>query len=247
MVELLILGLVQGLTEFLPVSSSGHLVILSKIFGLSEQIIAITLVLHLGTCLSLLVFFFRDILKLFRSVKLIYLVAIVTVVTGTIGISGKKFFEALFFSPRAVALGWLITAAVLLATKKFMGAKREHPNIKDAVILGLVQGIAIVPGISRSGVTVSALLFRKIDKITAFRFSFLAAIPAIFGAAFLESKKINFAVKMNWLGLGGGFLISFASGLFALWFLEQSIKKARLHYFAYYCAVIAVLTLLFIQ
>jgi len=247
MVELLILGLVQGLTEFLPVSSSGHLVILSKIFNLSEQIIPVTLVLHLGTCLSLVVFFFRDILKSLRSLKMIFMIIIVTVITGAIGLSGKSFFESLFSSPRIVALGWLITAGVLLATKRFMNAKRQHLNIKDAVILGLVQGLAIVPGISRSGVTVSALLFRKTDKFTAFQFSFLAAIPAILGAALLESGKINFSIKLNWFYLGGGFVISFVTGLFALWFLKESIRSAKLHYFAYYCAVIAVLTLLFIR
>jgi undecaprenyl-diphosphatase len=174
-------------------------------------------------------------------------VVAVTVITGIIGLSGKNFFESLFFSPRAVALGWLITATVLLSTKKFMNARRELPNIIDALILGITQGLAIVPGISRSGITVATLLFRKIDKITAFRFSFLAAIPAIFGAAIIEFRKINFAIKLDWFALGGGFLVSFASGLFALWFLEQSVKKAKLHYFAYYCAVIAVLTLIFIK
>ncbi|MCX5709709.1 MAG: undecaprenyl-diphosphate phosphatase [Candidatus Omnitrophica bacterium] len=247
MLKLIILGIVQGLTEFLPVSSSGHLVVLERLFGLSQEAIAITVILHLGTCLSLLVFFFKDILKLLRSLKLITLVIIVTAITGVIGLSGKDFFEALFSSPRAVAFGWLITAAILFAAQRFMDAKREDLNFKDASFLGLAQGLAIIPGVSRSGMTVSSLLFRKIDRNIAFRFSFLASIPAIFAAAILEARKIDFSLKLNPLELALGAVVSFLVGLLALRLLQQVLKKAKLYYFGYYCAIIAVLTLIFIK
>ncbi|MFA4842394.1 MAG: undecaprenyl-diphosphate phosphatase, partial [Candidatus Omnitrophota bacterium] len=195
MIKYIILGIVQGLTEFFPVSSSGHLAILLRAFGISSGQVAISVILHLGTLLALCIFFFKEILGLYRRPKTLLLIFIVTCITGIIGISGKGFFEELFSNPKFVAFSWIVTGVILILTGKFTQAKRHTVNTKDALILGATQGIAIIPGISRSGITISTLLFRGLDRETSFRFSFLASIPAIVGAAMVEAKDINFVFQ----------------------------------------------------
>jgi len=243
----ILLGIIQGLTEFLPVSSSAHLVILERVFGITENQVAISVILHLGTALSLVVFFFRDLLNLFRHPKLILFLAITTVITGVIGFLGKDFFESLFFTIVPVAMALFVTGAILISTRKFMAGVRSEMALKDAVVLGFTQAIAIIPGISRSGITVSTLLFRGVEKMQSFRFAFLAAIPIIFAAAILEAKDINAAIQLDALSLGAGFGVSFITGLISLVALRRMMQKARLHYFGYYCIIVAILTLLFVR
>ncbi len=245
MLKYIILGIVQGITEFFPVSSSGHLVILQKLLGLSGQEIALSVVLHLGTSLALVIFFFKDILKALREIKLLSFIIVVTIITGLIGISGKDFFEKLFSSPKLVALGLIFTGTILIFTRKFTAAKRDMLNFKDALILGLTQGIAIVPGISRSGITISTLLFRGIDWETSFKFSFLASIPAVLGALLLEAGKVDIALKTNMANFSAGFMASLLSGLFSLGILKLILRKAKFYYFGYYCILVAVIILLF--
>ncbi len=247
MLKYIVLGIIQGLTEFFPVSSSGHLVIMQRVFGLAEHAVAISVVLHLGTALALVIFFFKDILGLLRNIKLVAYIIIVTVITGIIGISGKSFFEKLFDSPRLVAFALIITGIALILTKKFMDAKRGSLNIKDALTLGLTQGAAIVPGISRSGITISTLLFRGLDKETSFKFSFLASIPAVFGAAILEGRDIGSACNIGVNNLIAGFIASLLTGILALVLLKIILKKAKLHYFGYYCIIISIITLVFVK
>jgi len=244
MLKYIILGIIQGITEFLPVSSSGHLVIAQKLFAMNQEEVALSVVLHLGTCLALVIFFSRDILKLFRDVKTLSLIIVVTLITGIIGVAGKDFFESLFSSVRLVAISLMFTGMILILTKKFMDAKRNNLNIKDAVILGFTQAMAIIPGISRSGITVSTLLFRKIDRETAFRFSFLASIPAVFGAAMLEAKDIGLAFNKYF---AVGFLFSLFTGILSLQIFKIILKRAKLHYFGYYCILAGVITLIFIR
>ncbi|MFH0762871.1 MAG: undecaprenyl-diphosphate phosphatase [Candidatus Omnitrophota bacterium] len=249
MLKYIFLGIVQGATEFLPVSSSGHLVIFQKALGMAGQELAVSVILHLGTLCALIIFFFKDILELLRNPKWLILIAVVTVITGIIGILGKNFFEALFSSPKVAALALIITGAILIRTRRFINSRRNILDIVDALILGLVQGAAIIPGISRSGITISALLFRKIDRELAFKFSFLASIPVIAGAVFLEAKKIDFALKgsLSAAGLTAGLISSFIAGIFSLLILKAVLRKAKLHYFGYYCIIVAVITLLFIR
>ena len=242
-----ILGTIQGLTEFLPISSSAHLVIMQKLLGISGSEVVISIILHLGTLLSLIIFFFRDILKLLRNIKLVSLIIIVTAITGIIGVSGRDFFEGLFSSSRAVAIALLFTGIILILTRKFTAAKRNSLNVKDAIILGFTQGIAIIPGISRSGITISTLLFRKLDKETSFRFSFLVSIPVILGATLLESKNISLTHVLDIKNLIIGFIFSLLTGIFSLWILRRILNKAKLYYFGYYCIFIAIFTLLFIK
>ncbi|MFH0790682.1 MAG: undecaprenyl-diphosphate phosphatase [Candidatus Omnitrophota bacterium] len=247
MLEYIILGIIQGLTEFFPVSSSAHLVIMQSVLGIKEGGLVISVVLHLGTVISLIVFFFKDILRALRSFKSIALILIVTLITGVIGVAGKDFFESLFSSTKLLALTLIITGGILILTKRFMQAERKELNFKDALILGLFQAIAIIPGISRSGITISTLLFRKIARETAFKFSFLVSIPAILGAVILEAKDIRIACEYNFTNLAAGFLVSLLTGLFSLWVLKLVLRKAKLYYFGYYCIAVAILTMLFVK
>lgn len=247
MLKYIILGIIQGVTEFLPVSSSAHLVLGQKILNITGQELAVSLFLHLGTALALVIFFFKDILNALRNIKLLLYIIIVTVITGIIGIGARDFFEGLFSSIKVVTVALTTTGIILILTKNFMEAKRNVLNIKDAFILGLAQGLAIIPGISRSGITISTLLFRRIDRQTSFRLSFLASIPAVLGATLLEARNIDFALKGNFQGLLVGFIFSFISGILSLWLLKIILRKAKLYYFGYYCIFIALITLLFIK
>jgi len=247
MIKYIILGIVQGLTEFLPVSSSGHLAVLQRIMGLTGHEVAVSVILHLGTLAALFIFFFKDIMATLRDIKKLSLVLIVTLITGLIGISGKGFFESLFSSPKLVALSWIATGIILMFTVRFMNNKRDKVNIKDACILGATQGMAIIPGLSRSGVTISTLLFRGLDKKTSFTFSFLAAIPAVCGAAIMEIKDVDVVLKIEPKNMLVGFIFSLVAGLLALKILRFVLNKAKLYYFAYYCIVIAILTLIFVR
>ena len=249
MIKYILLGIVQGLTEFFPVSSSAHLVITQRVLGIQGKEVALSVVLHLGTLCALAVFFFKDILALLRNVRSIILILIITFITGIIGVARKSFFEALFSNIRVVGIALIFTAVILFFASRAMNGKRNIINIKDALILGLTQGIAIIPGISRSGMTISTLLFRGVEKQEAFRFSFLASMPVILGAALLEAKKIGFCLlrQGEFAHFAAGFMSSFCIGLLALWLLKRIIARAKLHYFAYYCVVLSLITLIFIR
>lgn len=236
------------MTEFLPVSSSGHLVILQKILGMSGAGLAISVVLHLGTLLAIVVFFFKDILALMGNRKTLFLVLVSVAITGTIGLLGKGFFERLFSSAEYVGVAWVFTGAVLILAQKLSRPERQSINLKDAFVLGLAQSLAIIPGISRSGMTISSLLFRKVEPVPAFTFSFLVSIPVILGAALLEAKDIQLLSTGGSPGnLAVGFCFSFFTGLAAIFLLRSALKKAKLHYFGYYCILMAVFTLVFLR
>jgi undecaprenyl-diphosphatase len=147
---------------------------------------------------------------------------------------------------KSVAVALLFTGAILLFTKRFTQAKRDSLGIKDALILGFTQAIAIIPGISRSGITISTLLFRGIDREMSFKFSFLVSIPIILGATLLEVKNIGFALNGNFNGFLVGFIFSLSSGMVSLWLLRQILRKAKFYFFGYYCIIIGIITLLFI-
>ncbi len=247
MFKYILLGIVQGATEFLPVSSSAHLIFIEKFFKMDTASLALTVVLHLGTVCALLVFFYRDIIKALRSASTLFFIIIVTVITGTIGILGRHFFESLFSSPRYAAAALLVTGFILLATKRARPGSRDMLGIIDVLILGAAQGLAIIPGISRSGITISTLLFRKIDKETCFKFSFLAGIPAILGAALLEAGEIRTALNGRVQGFAAGFILSFVVGLAALRLLRSFVVKAKLYYFSYYCFIVSIIVLLFVK
>jgi len=245
----IILGIIQGLTEFLPVSSSGHLVIAEKLLGIESNQLLIAVICHLGTLLAMVLYFFKDIIGLFKKPALIGHILIITVITGIIGLGGKDFFESLFVRPRAVGISLLITGIVLLFAGRFQKGKRSlnSIDIRDSAFLGIMQAIAIVPGISRSGMTISALFFRNLEKEAAFRLSFLAGMPAIAGAFLLEFKDAGKMAAGQTNGLIIAFTVSFIVGLLALAALRLMLIRSKFHYFGYYCIALAISTLILLR
>ena len=242
MIKYIILGVIQGLTEFLPISSSAHLVIFNKFLS-AEANLLFYITLHLGTLFSLIIFFFKDIIKLLKDFNLLKKIFIVTLITGIIGILGKDFFERLFSNYRLVSLTLFINGLILIfASKKIDTAKKYRPTYLDSSILGFTQSLAIMPGISRSGITISTLLFRRLEKESAFKFSFLASIPLILGSFFFKLKDVSFGLgNIEVLEYTIGFIAAGVSGYLSLMVLSSLIKKRGLNFFGYYCIIISCL------
>ncbi len=250
-----ILGIVQGLTEFLPVSSSGHLCLMQNFFGerwLGDVLFDVAV--HLGTMLAVLVFFYRDLLELLKGIWprtfdrrqafVVLCLLITTAITGTIGLIFKDQFLALFSMPRVTAAMLLVTGLITFLTDRIGRGVRQHGqvSIKDAVLIGLFQALAIIPGISRSGSTIFAGVFSGMERSWAASYSFIAAIPAIMGAGLLE-----------WSSAPGGFelihligaLSAFIVGLISLKFLVWTLKKHNFFIFSVYCWIVGTGYLLF--
>jgi len=245
--DYIILGALQGFTEFLPVSSSGHLALAQHILGIKEGQLALSVFMHLGTVCALFVFFFRDILATLKDPKTLLRLLLTTAITGCIGLAGKDIFEQLFSSPSAIAFSLLITASLLIAASRFMQGQRSDFSSTDALTLGLTQGLAVVPGISRSGTTIATLLFRGLTRKRAFVVSFLAGLPAMAGAGLIEARQITGIARAHPPAVICGFLSSFLCGIIALFFLRSALQKARLQYLGYYCIIVAIYTFVFIR
>jgi undecaprenyl-diphosphatase len=242
----LLLALVQGLTEFFPVSSSAHLTILGAIAGIKEDdALVFFLVLHSGTLLATLVFFSRDLWALFlglvrfdrASWRYAGLILLTTVPTGLIGLAAKPYVQKAETMP-ALAGGVLFFTAVYLWCTRYLpaGTKADRDiNWADALLIGLAQGAAVCPGISRSGATISSGLARGIQREAAFRYSFLASLPAIGGAFLLEARHAFTAANPHVWDDALGAAVSFGAGLFALWFWRRTVIKHGPHLFAFWC------------
>lgn len=234
--KLLLLGLMQGFSEFLPISSSAHLVITEHFLGLKDNLVFLDVCLHMGTLFSIFVFFFKDIIAFLFDKKMAAKIAIVTAITGSIALVFMKALHSCFDNPALVAIILVCNGFLILSTK-FVKTGVRLPGYLDSMLMGISQGLAVTPGISRSGATISTLLFRKIDLQEAFRFSFLASIPAILAAFVYEAKDIDWSKirDYNLFELGAGMFIAFLSGLLALKVLRRSLKNNKFHYFGYYC------------
>ncbi|MFH1390537.1 MAG: undecaprenyl-diphosphate phosphatase [Candidatus Margulisiibacteriota bacterium] len=248
----LLLGILQGITEFLPVSSSGHLVIVQSLLGVGENV-AFDTVLHLATALALIIYFWYDLWSLLKKEnwRLLGLLLLATAITGVIGFAGKDFFESLFSSVQAVGFFLLATGIFIMLGEWFGRGRRKLSGMtwRDAVFIGLAQGVAILPGISRSGTTISASLGRDFEREAAARFSFLLAIPAILGAGLLQSKAI---IKAGEIGIGFGplligFLAAFVSGLLAIRFFMELVRRTSIRAFAYYCFAVGIAVIFFLR
>ncbi len=263
----LILGLIQGLTEFLPVSSSGHLVIAQQFLGLKEPNLLFDTWLHFATLIAVCFFYRRDIIDILkdlwsqakaalgkksdafspdRPAILGWLVVLASVPTALIGFLAKDYFEELFGSTHSVAVALLITATLLIATK-FIKTQDKGLTWWKALLIGLIQGLAITPGISRSGSTIALALFLGISATKSARFSFLLSIPAICGALLLQVLHLGSAdltlLQNSWPALALGFVAAMASGLLALILLVKLLKAQKFYLFAPYLVIIATVTL----
>ena len=233
--QAIFLGIVQGITEWLPISSSGHLVLLQNWLG-TEQPIALDVVLHLGSLAAVLVLFRKDIIELFtRRRDMGLLVLLASIPTGIAGLLLAPFVERAFHSNSAVAAGLAATGAFLMLTRNRTGKKAI--GWKDALLMGTMQGAAIFPGVSRSGATISAALFRGVDREQAARFSFLLFIPAILGATLLQAGSI---MEADPVPLVAGGLAAMAVSFAAIGLLLKIVRQGRLHLFAWYCWALAI-------
>lgn len=242
MLKIIILGAIQGLTEFFPVSSSGHLVIAQHFLGIKEDAVFLITLLHIGTIMALLTFFSKDIWKALKTPEALWRIAIVTAVTGSMGLIFRKNFESLFDSTMLVAVFIIINGLILSLTRFFKKGIRP-PGLIDSAIMGVAQGFAITPGISRSGLTITTLLARGIEREQAFQFSFIASIPAIIGAFLIEAKNIDSSVSLNPVVVSAGLATSYLVGMASLLGLKKVIRSGKLHWFGYYCLLLGFIIL----
>ena len=245
------LGVVQGLTEFLPVSSSGHLVIAQHFMSDFEQPgVTFDVVLHLGTLGAVLLYLRRDVGLLLSGLtlgssgapgrRLIGLLILGTIPVVVVALLFKDAIEASFENLSMVGVSLGITGIWLLVTARFGSSERtlEGLETKDALVVGLCQSAALVPGISRSGSTIGAGLARGLAHGAAARFSFLLSIPAILGAAVFNWKDAASVSADAWLGYAAGFLTAFAIGYVAIGIVIKFLESQKFHLFGYYCLVL---------
>lgn len=246
------LGSVQGLTEFLPVSSSGHLVIIQNLLDLGSNI-GFDVLLHFATVFAVLFYFRSEVFEIFRGLAgksekgLIYLKAVIigSIPTAVIGLAFKGFFEAKFAQPRIAAAMFAVTGLVLFFVSKYThgkpGREIEKTGTVDFLLIGLFQGMAIMPGISRSGMTIAAALLLGFKKETAFKYSMLLSVPAVLGAGILEISNIEF----NAAAIAGG-AMALVTGIAALYILSGIVVREKLHIFSYYLWAASALGLIFL-
>ena len=241
----IILGIVQGLTEFLPVSSSGHLVIIQSIFkNFSQPGIAYDVFLHFGTLFSVLIYFRKEIYEILtlKKKKWIFLIIIATIPAGVIGVFFKDFIENLFNNVKLVGIALIVTGIILYFSDKFENLKKDENKITiiDAIVIGIAQAFAIIPGISRSGSTVATGIFCGLKRDVAIKFSFIMSIPAILGAVVLSLKDFQSINPSFYKIYFAGFFASLVFGLLSLKLLTILTRLKNLKIFSFYCWIIAI-------
>lgn len=242
--QALVLGLLQGLTEFLPVSSSGHLILFKRLFGLDAEMFGLTfdIALHVATLVAVFILFRHDIWALLRKPfqKLTYLLILATIPAAVAGVLLDDWISSVLQTGALLGVAFLMTAAILLLSEKIGKRKKDMDAVTygDAALIGLTQAVAIMPGLSRSGSTLSAGLLCGLKKETALRFSFLMSIPIVLGSAVLGVKDILEAPEaMNWGPLLVGMLAAGISGYLSIRFMLDFFKKRSLKGFAIYVAL----------
>lgn len=255
-IDSIILGIIQGLTEFLPVSSSGHLELGKAILGdnsVPEESLLFTVVLHFATALSTIVIFRKDIIDIVKGLfkpginedqRFAGKIIISMIPAVIVGLFFEEQLEQLFGGNiMLVGCMLLVTAALLFLADKAKNTQKKV-GFKDALIIGISQAIAMLPGISRSGATISTSVLLGNDKTKAARFSFLMVVPLIIGkiAKDLLGGDLSFE-SQNITALGAGFVAAFVSGLFACTWMIALVKKSKLSYFAIYCVIVGLLAI----
>lgn len=245
LLEAIVLGIVQGLTEFLPVSSSGHLEIVKYLIGddvTASQSMFMTVLLHFATALSTIVYFRKSILSILvnKEFKYIGFIIVSMIPAVFIGLAFDDIIESFFDRKIVFVAAMLLVTGILLLFADFHKKTDEGISWFKAIVVGLAQAVAILPGISRSGATIATSLLLNIDRAEAARFSFLMVIPLIFGkmAKDLISKDIILAHSASYYSVG--FIAAFVAGLLACGLMVNFVKKAKLRYFSYYCFLVGV-------
>lgn len=253
--QAIILGVVQGLTEFLPVSSSGHLQLANEILGTDlnpESNLTFSLTLHAATVLSTVVILWAEIWKLIKGIfsrtftaEQAYVLKIVIsmIPVGIVGLFFKDYIEAAFSSIAVVGVMLLVTAALLTFAYYAKPRQKEELSYRDAFIIGLAQAVAVLPGLSRSGSTIATGLLLGNKKESVAQFSFLMVLPPILGNALLDCLKGDFGGGVETLPLVAGFVTAFITGCIACKWMIDIVKRGKLIWFAVYCAIAGVVAL----
>ena len=269
--EAIILGLVQGLAEFLPISSSGHLALLQQAFGIHEdKVLLFAVLLHVGTLISVFIVYWKDIWELIVELcltirdlctgkglrlaerpirKLGVMIIVATIPTAIIGLVFSDFFDSLYNSVIPIGVGLIITGFLLIFAEKRGEGNRgiQQMNFRNAIFIGLVQGVAICPGISRSGSTLFGSLICNLDRKFAVKFVFLISIPSILGSAVLEAPAaLEAGVTAAEVGpVLVGMLVAAVSGLVAIKTMIKIVSDKKLSYFSYYVWVLGLFVVLY--
>lgn len=268
-IQALLMGLLQGLTEYLPVSSSGHLTIASTLFGIDgEENMLFTIMVHVATVLSTIVILGGEIWNIIKGMfgplnngaqglnrlnpdqRYVLNILVSMIPIGIVGVFFKEQVDAIFGSGMTI-VGICLLVTALLLTFSYYARPRERENISlgHAFIIGLAQAIAVLPGLSRSGSTIATGLMLGEKKSNMAQFSFLMVIPPILGEALLDVLKMvkgeSLGAEIGWLPLTVGFLAAFISGCVACKWMIGIVKKGKLIYFAYYCAIAGVISLIY--
>lgn len=249
--QAIILGAVQGLTEFLPISSSGHLIIFPELFGWNTQSLAFDTILHLGTVTALIIYFKTDLLKIIKNISLLKLLLIGSIPAGVLGFLFESYIEEVFRSTNSVILFLLVGSLLMFLAEKYykkVWHTERKLNIsqvtpKDSLVIGCFQSLALFPGVSRSGATISGGIFKGLTRELSARFSFLLSIPIVLGAGLYKIIKSYQDLSFDGVLLGG-FLSSFLVGMLAINFLLRFLKKNTLNVFILYRVVLGILLLL---
>ncbi|MGQ0549887.1 MAG: undecaprenyl-diphosphate phosphatase [Armatimonadota bacterium] len=266
MLDLIILGIVQGLTEFLPISSTAHLLFAEHYLGLRRPGIALEAALHLGTVAAAVVLFWPDIVRLVRGgitlprrpaqawngaeaaggyPRLAASIVAATAVTAALGLAFAGPLERLFESVRGAAYQLLVAGTILLWSRERGTRTAPQATLADGVALGLAQAVSIIPGISRSGITIVTAVALGMRRTEAARLSFLIGIPAVLGASLFGLKDVNLAAQLGYttLDLIVGFLVAAAVGAAAILWLIAVVRRGRLIVFTAYCWLVGILVL----
>ena len=261
-----ITGAIQGLSEFLPISSSAHIVFSTKLYTLisghelanvaNQEEIFFDIIVHLATLFAVVIYFFKDLKEIFKNsfcaikeknyqnkdLKLVGLIALSVIITGIIGLVLKSPVEGLLANPKLICIMLFITGLVLLLSEKMYKGNKEI-SLKSTILISIAQGLAVVPGFSRSGFTIATALFCGMDRIKAARFSFLMSIPVILLASMVYPMlELDFGqiMSFNLKAIFIGFLVSFVVGYLCIKYFMQLLGKISLRAFGYYCLVVSI-------
>lgn len=243
-----ILGLVQGLAEFLPISSSGHLVLLRAVMGIDGEFLFYDVMLHMATLVAVVLVLYKDVIALFKPpFKRLGMLVVATIPAGLVGLLCSDYIDGIFSTPVYICFFFLFTAILMLVTE-FISKRNKKPTktmgFGGAVAMGVMQGLGVFPGISRSGSTIFGGTVARVDRGEVATFSFLMSIPIILASALLTGVDIvkNGSVAVDELNLFIGMVTAFVSGYIAIKFMLRLIKKANFKWFSLYLVVIAGLT-----
>ncbi len=248
LLEAILLGVVQGVTEWLPISSSGHLALLQQYFKM-ENPVFFDVMLHVGTLIVILLFFREDISRILKVVfvkrefkteeaKIVELIIIGNIPLAILGFTFGESIEKLFESPIAIATAFIFTGTIIYLTK-FSSIKKNTISFFDSILIGIAQAFALIPGISRSGATIATALLLGIKHEKAMKYSFLLSIPAVLAAAIGKTLSLNYQ-EINIYSILIGMMVSIVVGLFSLKFLKITLNKKLFYAFAPYCWILGI-------